>query len=326
MAEFLKLIKQGGIDRPEAKVIEKLRHEYVNQLGGNIDNVDAAMNLYRMMKEIPSTTTRTIIKDQLQIRVNGAMSIEKPNILTACHKDGTQLVIKLLYINTDDYRPHRTKLAQIEHEIACCTALSTDSQRSELALVPCTVRTVDVPQDFTKQSGQAGNFDALVMPRYLQSLAKSPHLYEEHLVVQGVRLVKALDYMHGKGYVHMDVKADNIFMDAAGNLFLGDFGSACKENQVITSTTAAFYHRDIIGEPARPQYDWYMLLVTLLIEFGGKEGWSDRLIRNDLNHQQVSHELVMREADRYLSSPSSELKELLGNLRTKCDDNLKSES
>lgn len=324
MAQFLKLIKEGGIDRPDAKVIEKLRHEYVNQLGGNIDTVDAALNLYRMIKEVPSTTTRTIIKDQLQIRVNGALSIEKPNILTACHKDGTQLVIKLLYISTDDYRLQALRLAQIADEKACCTALSTDNQRSELALVHCTVRNVEVPKEFAKQSGQAGNLDALVMPRYLQSLAKSPHLFEEHLVVQGVRLVKALDYMHGKGYVHMDVKADNIFMDAAGNLFLGDFGSACKENQVITSTTAAFYHSNIIGEPALPQYDWYMLLVTLLIEFGGKEGWSDRLIRE--NHQQVSHELVMREADSYLSSPSSDLKELLGNLRIKCDDNLKSES
>ena len=164
------------------------------------------------------------------------------------------------------------------------------------------------------------------MPRYLQSLAKSPYLYQEHLVVQGVRLVKALDYMHGKGYIHMDVKSDNIFMDAAGNLFLGDFGSACKENERITSTTPTFYHRDLIGEPAHPQYDWYMLLVTLLIEFDGKEGWSDRLIGNDLNHKHVNDELVMREADKYLSSTSSELKELLDDLRTKCNDNLKSES
>ena len=76
MGEFLKLIREGGIGRPEIRVIEKLRHEYVNQLGGNIDSVGSAMNLYRMIKEIPSTATRTIIKEQLQIRVNGALSIE----------------------------------------------------------------------------------------------------------------------------------------------------------------------------------------------------------------------------------------------------------
>ena len=319
MAEFIKLLREGAIDRPDERVIEQLRSTHISYLAGNIDNVDAALNLYRMIKELPATLTRTIIRDQLQIRVNGALSLGKPHILGAAHTHGAQLVVKLLFLDTNDYRPTPVKLAQIANEIACCTALSTGNEPSNLALVPCRVEIVDVPKEFELQSRQRGTFNALVMPRYLQSLAKSPELSEEHLVIQFSRLVEALDYVHRKDYVHMDVKADNIFMDSDGRFFLGDFGSACKKGDDITSTTAAFYHSKIIGTKALPQYDWYMLLVTLLIELGGKVGWSKRLIRHDLGHEQVSDQLVMKEVERYLSS-SSELKELLLKLRSKGDD------
>jgi serine/threonine protein kinase len=36
----------------------------------------------------------------------------------------------------------------------------------------------------------------------------------------------ALDYIHSQGYVHRDVKPDNILFDAAGQVYLGDFGIA----------------------------------------------------------------------------------------------------
>ena len=34
----------------------------------------------------------------------------------------------------------------------------------------------------------------------------------------------ALDFIHGQGYVHRDVKPDNILFDADGNAYLSDFG------------------------------------------------------------------------------------------------------
>jgi serine/threonine protein kinase len=46
-------------------------------------------------------------------------------------------------------------------------------------------------------------------------------------------VAQALDYIHGQGYVHRDVKPGNILFDAEGHAFLSDFGVA----KVLASTT-----------------------------------------------------------------------------------------
>ena len=166
MAEFIKLLREGAIDRPDERVIEQLRSTHISYLAGNIDNVDAALNLYRMIKELPASFTRAIIRNKLHIRLNGALSLSKPHVLGASHNNGAQLVVKLLFLDTNDYRTTPVKLAQIASEIACCTALSTGNEPSNLALVPCRVETIDVPKEFEHQSRQRGTFEALVMPRY----------------------------------------------------------------------------------------------------------------------------------------------------------------
>jgi serine/threonine protein kinase len=40
-----------------------------------------------------------------------------------------------------------------------------------------------------------------------------------------LQMKQALDFTHAAGYAHCDVKPDNIFIDANGGFFLGDFGS-----------------------------------------------------------------------------------------------------
>ncbi|KAK9902091.1 hypothetical protein WJX75_004074 [Coccomyxa subellipsoidea] len=39
-------------------------------------------------------------------------------------------------------------------------------------------------------------------------------------------MVRALEHIHSKGLVHIDVKGDNMFVDMDGHLWLGDLGSA----------------------------------------------------------------------------------------------------
>ena len=104
--------------------------------------------------------------------------------------------------------------------------------------------------------------------------------------------------MHAQGYVHMDVKGDNVFVDNSGAWFLGDFGSACRMSEVIRTTTPTFYHCSM-GTNAIPKYDWFMLLVLLLVELEDKDEWYQRLVVEVVEGQRcVDYDRVMREADR----------------------------
>ena len=45
-------------------------------------------------------------------------------------------------------------------------------------------------------------------------------------------LVLALEAVHSMGYIHRDVKPDNMLMDARGHLRLADFGTCMKMDKV----------------------------------------------------------------------------------------------
>jgi serine/threonine protein kinase len=56
--------------------------------------------------------------------------------------------------------------------------------------------------------------------------------------------------MHRAGLTHADVKGDNIFIEQQGRWFLGDFGSCKKVGDIMTSSTAGFYSRQLVGAGA----------------------------------------------------------------------------
>jgi serine/threonine protein kinase len=111
------------------------------------------------------------------------------------------------------------------------------------------------------------------------SLAETPQL-DLQLVLRGAeRMVVALDFIHSKDLVHMDVKPGNVFLSNMSEWFLGDFGSCRRKGEPIISYTECFYPVSLFGEAADPKYDWYMLLVTILSELStDKRHWMDDLM------------------------------------------------
>ena len=70
---------------------------------------------------------------------------------------------------------------------------------------------------------------------------------------------------------------------------MGDFGSAVKRSELVTSTTELFNPQTfLLGTPALLKYDWYMLAAALIKEVlnpKGEDAWKDALIENKCTPQ-----------------------------------------
>ena len=75
------------------------------------------------------------------------------------------------------------------------------------------------------------------------------------------------------------MQGDNIFLDMYGNWWLGDLGSAVDVGAAVQSTTACFSQHNLTDQPAKAEYDWYMLAVALVAEVH-KANWKEKLLEN----------------------------------------------
>jgi serine/threonine protein kinase len=100
----------------------------------------------------------------------------------------------------------------------------------------------------------------------------------------------ALDYIHGQGYVHRDVKPANILFDAVGHAFLSDFGvakvlassnitrgpqTAMTGAGIVLGTPEYMAPELIMGEPFDGRVDQYALAVTVYELLCGRRPFED---------------------------------------------------
>jgi hypothetical protein len=91
-------------------------------------------------------------------------------------------------------------------------------------------------------------------------------------------IAEALDFAHGRGLLHRDVKPSNILMDEAGNAYLSDFGIAGTvadlESSLPTGSAAYMAPEQGRGEGVDQQADTYSLAVTVFESLTGEQPYT----------------------------------------------------
>ena len=74
---------------PDARVLEIIGLQYTTRMQFAATSVDAALELYTMVKETPTAVTKTIIENELNLHINGPMKDSQSNILAASDAHGS---------------------------------------------------------------------------------------------------------------------------------------------------------------------------------------------------------------------------------------------
>lgn len=93
----------------------------------------------------------------------------------------------------------------------------------------------------------------------------------------------ALQYAHGKGVVHRDVKASNVLLDQNGAPYLTDFGSAATVAAPASGgSLIAATPQSLAGEPAQPADDIFALGGLIYETVAGRAPYSSKSLRDDI--------------------------------------------
>ena len=264
MAKIVESLKKCGINTSNAStasVLVQLARNDRNLEVGSV-NTELALSTYENVKEAAGTETKSCIGAEIEMKVNGSVFPEFPFILSAHDAAEAAKLVKILRV------PDGATNLSIRQQDVIYEAESAKFRHD--AIVPMERKTIIIDSELAaKVNCRVGVNEVLIMPWYTSTLNKHPSNCLDWIGIEGRRILDALQYLHAHpdgGYAHMDVKAMNIFVDHANHCFIGDFGSCKPIGKPITSCSTTFCWEDVRGQMAHPKYDYFMLLVMVLIE------------------------------------------------------------
>ena len=137
----------------------------------------------------------------------------------------------------------------------------------------------------------------MIMP-HCNGLLANLNFKPEYLAPVCSQIFNAVDYLHGLGYAHSDIKPTNIFINYFGCYILGDLGSTTRFYEASKTTDAyvpQIYKRYILK--SHPLLDWAMLTMTLYEFIYGGDALTlnchnfDIIKSGVLNHDSLTQEI-----------------------------------
>jgi hypothetical protein len=215
--------------------------------------VDEACALYSAASAVPHTATRATVQRERGVTIDGEFLVS-----------GVQTALFLRAF--EHYVPRVLKVPLRAGAAAAECALWKDVSPHappDAFLVPVALIALSHGAVHEARSGP-GRSDVMplregvLMPAYAGTLADVPKPADAAYVARVVaRLEPTLRFLHARGWLHGDVKPGNIFLDFAGDSWLGDFGSstpiAAAAQGEVAGGTPAYQSEDVSAahEPLR---------------------------------------------------------------------------